>query len=172
MSGPVFLLVGVVLGFLMGLGLMKLLRLLENSKPLVAFRDPDTSRVIFRRVHPDAKGEVLLGKGEKRRKYILEGQPRAQSNLGAFWEVNAKYGWNYVFPGRREADEDARLVLTTISDPYTYAQAEVHNDAQDSLRANTDKPHWAVALAPFAIIGLVIIMVMIGVLMAMVKGAL
>ena len=127
---------------------------LEATRIHVLLGDWDSGEGRILKGRPKRDGSIVDKKMEGKPRYILEGAARLNAGKkGPWYVVHKRHGWNLVGPGRDEVENNRRLQYSTIHNPWTYAMAEEHNDAQDSLYANIPRENWKTA----AVVGAVVV---------------
>lgn len=154
-----------------GLMIYGFLRLMEyaarelsrRGKVRVVWLDPDggDTRIEF---HERTNGnEILVGKGERAKRFILQGAARLPGRYATYL-LHPRHGWNFLpLTDAETIERDALLQRLAIADPAIYHNATARNKARDALRANddSDKGSWIVPVAICAMVALLAILGMV-----------
>ena len=140
---------------------------LDRNKSWVIWPDGDsgTARVEKR----ELRGNEIIFKETKKsegKAYRVEGKARLLDNKTGtpVHIIHPRHGWNFTVPTDEDTvHSDALLRYLSVSNPEAYYYAIKHNDARDSLQANQEAENaWLVQIAPFALAGLLLILLGVG----------
>lgn len=154
------LLTGLLMTGIAAFGYYAFLEVTRKGKARIMWWDPDggPAKLTF---HEIVNGnEIQVGKGDKGKRYILEGSARIPARYPT-WIIHPRHGWNLTAPTDKETvNSDVLLQKLSISTPALYHFAIAKNKARDALRANDEDDKWGWVM-PVAIVGLCALVVIL-----------
>lgn len=163
--------VGLMMGLMLAFAIAMAKKTLDLGKSWV-ITVPETigakAKIERRRVK---RGKVTDKMGDEAETKILSGDCSYPTNRGPL-QLVSEYGANLVAPTKDEArdaktgkpikDDETGFKRFRIWDPQTYWRATRENDMEDLYSAQREKDHWAIKLAPVAIIMFIGLMAFMG----------